>query len=219
MRVKLTKRLEVIASLVDGGVVADVGCDHGKLIYELLSKCRCKSAIVSDISASSLSKAENLLKGFSNVEAICCDGLSGYKFKHVDQCVISGMGGEEIISIISNSPIDIDTYILSPQKNEIKVKEFMLNRGYGLTYDRIIYDKGKFYHILKCEKFSQYKPKNRVEFEFGKDSFGTNDFKCFIEFERLKVNNLMPKVDLNKQKELTEYLELLEKASKRKEIK
>lgn len=219
MRVKLTKRLEIISSLVDGGVVADVGCDHGKLTYRLLNKGRCQSAIVSDISASSLSKAENLLKGFSNVEAICCDGLSGYKHKHVDECVISGMGGEEIISIISNSPIDIHTYILSPQKNEIKVKEFMLSRGYGLTYDRIIYDKGKFYHILKCEKFSQYQPKDNVEFEFGKDSFGTEDFKEFIEFERNKTINLMSKVDRNKEKELAEYLDLLEKASKRKETK
>lgn len=219
MKNKLPKRLEMIASLVGGGVVADVGCDHGKLIYRLLCDDRCKSAIVSDISAPSLSKAESLLKGFGNVEAICCDGLSGYKALHVDECVISGMGGEEIISIISNSPIDISTYILSPQKNEIKVKEFMLSRGYGLTYDRIIYDKGKFYHILKCEKKSQYKPKDRIEFEFGKDSFGTEDFKKFIDFERSKVITLISKVDLAKQKELAEYLELLEKASKRKETK
>lgn len=215
----LPKRLKVIAELVDGGVVADVGCDHGKLTYELVSRNRCKSAIVSDISASCLSKAVILLKGFENVEAICCDGLKGYKDKHVDQCVISGMGGEEIISIISNSPIDIASYILSPQKNVTKVKKFMLDLGYGLTYDRIIYDKDKFYHILKCEKNSINRPLDEVEFEFGKDSFGTTDFNKFLKYEMDKCMQLFKLVDDTKKAELSKYLELLKSATERKERK
>ncbi len=216
---KLPKRLKIIAELVDGGVVADVGCDHGKLTYELISKNRCNSAIVSDISASSLNKAIDLLKEFKNVDAICCDGLKGYKDRHVDQCVISGMGGEEIISIISNSPIDVASYILSPQKNETKVKKFMLDLGYGLTYDRIIYDKGKFYHILKCEKNSTYSPLDEVEFEFGKDSFNTGDFEKFLKYEVDKCENLLKLVGDTKKTEIGGYLELLKRATKRKERK
>lgn len=216
---KLPKRLEIIAKLVDGGVIADVGCDHGKLTNALIRQNKCDSAIVSDISASSLNKAINLLKDFKNVESICCDGLSGYKNKHVDQCIISGMGGEEIISIISNSPIEISSYILSPQKNEAKVKKFMLDLGYGLTYDRIICDKGKFYHILKCEKNSAYRPLDSVEFEFGKDSFGTEDFDKFVRYETDKMLGLVDLVDDIKKAEINDYLELLKSATERKEVK
>ena len=120
---KLSKRLEKIYNLVSGNIVADVGCDHGKLSHKLLSTDRCNFVYVSDISKPSLEKAEKLLSKYNCFEAIHCDGLRGYVDKAVDECVISGMGGEEIIQIIDSSPIDIPSYILSPQKNETKVKE------------------------------------------------------------------------------------------------
>lgn len=213
---KLPKRLEVIYSLVDGKVVADVGCDHGKLAYALLSTKKCDFVYVSDISAPSLKKAEVLLSDYKNFEAICCDGLKGYNNVSVEECVISGMGGEEIMGIISSSPIEINKFILSPQKNETKVKEFMLGLGYGIEFDKIIFDKGKFYRIFKCVKGSRHRPKDNVELEFGKDSFGTKDFMDFVEYESNKINNIIFSSMGERKKELTNYLDLLESARERK---
>ena len=62
------------------------------------------------------------------------------------------MGGDEIINIIKSSPIDINTYILSPQHNISDVKKFMISSGYSINYDKIIKDGHKFYNILKCQK-------------------------------------------------------------------
>ncbi len=213
---KLPKRLELIYDLVDEKVVADVGCDHGKLAHTLLDTKKCDFVYVSDISAPSLKKAQVLLGRFQNFEAICCDGLKGYKGKKIDECVISGMGGEEIMGIISSSPIEINKFILSPQKNETKVKEFMLGLGYGIEFDKIIFDKGKFYRVFKCVKGSSDKPKDKIELEFGRDSFGTKDFFDFVEYETNKVNNIIFSLAGERKQELTNYLDLLSNASKRK---
>ena len=97
---KLGKRLEVIASLVDRKRIADVGCDHGKLAYYLLDNGISDYAVVSDISRPSLNKAIDILsKTKYNFDYICCDGLSGYSGYNVDQAIIAGMGGDEIIKI------------------------------------------------------------------------------------------------------------------------
>ena len=80
-----------------------------------------------------------LLKDYDGkFEAICCDGLSDYKSHDIEECIIAGMGGFEIIKIIENSPIEISNFILSPQHNEIDVKKFMISCGYRITYDIII---------------------------------------------------------------------------------
>lgn len=216
---KLSKRLNQIYELVDGDIIADVGCDHGKLALELLKNNKCKFAYVSDISKDSLQKARDILVGYGNSEAICCDGLQGYEGKRVDECIISGMGGEEIMQIIFSSPIDIDTYILSPQKNEIRVKQFMLDRGYQITFDKIIKDKDKYYHIFKCKKGVYGEEIDILDLYFGKDSFLSKDgdLEQFIEYEINKVNNILPNADEGKRAILTDYLQLLEIANKRKE--
>ncbi|MBE5738447.1 MAG: SAM-dependent methyltransferase [Clostridiales bacterium] len=214
---KLSKRLNEIYYLVSGGTIADVGCDHGKLASALVESKKCLFAYVSDISKPSLEKAEKLLSGHDNFRAIHCDGLQGYVGSNVDECIISGMGGEEIIQIISSSPIDIPVYILSPQKNEVKVKEYMSSIGYGIVFDKIIKDKGKFYHIFRCEKGAKTNAQDELDLYFGRDSFeaGDTDFIEYLDYESNKTNNILDRVDSQKKEELIKYLDLLKLAKKR----
>ncbi len=215
---KLPKRLEKIYNLVSGNIVADVGCDHGKLSHKLLSTDKCKFVYVSDISKPSLEKAEKLLSKYDNFESIHCDGLKGYTDKFVDECVISGMGGEEIIQIIESSPITVPSYILSPQKNETKVKEYMMSLGYGIVYDEIVADKNKYYHIFKCEKGKESNIVDELDLIFGRDSFreSNEDLKFFIDYEINKSKNILCRVDEKKKEEIEKYIETLELAKKRK---
>ena len=215
---KISKRLEKIYNLVNGNIIADVGCDHGKLSHKLLSTDRCKFVYVSDISKPSLEKAEKLLSKYKNFESIHCDGLQGYSDKTVDECVISGMGGEEIIQIIDSSPIVIPSYILSPQKNETKVKEYMISQGYGIVYDEIVADKNKYYHIFKCIKGEQSNIADELDLVFGKNSFdkSNTDLIDFIENEIQKTMNIRDRVDEKRKEELDKYIATLELAKKRK---
>ena len=215
---KLSKRLQIIASAVTGKKIADVGCDHGKLVEYLLANNIVDSAIVSDISMPSLQKAIDLLSGKGyNFKYICCDGLIGYSQENIDECVISGMGGEEIVKIIKNSPIEINSFVLSPQHNNIMVKEFMLSLGYTINFDIIINDKSKFYNIFRCEKSDDKVGFSRFNLHFGKDNFinANNDCDAFVEKEILKTNSILHS-DFDGKQEWEEYLNILLEYKKRK---
>ncbi|MBE5758099.1 MAG: SAM-dependent methyltransferase [Clostridiales bacterium] len=216
----LSKRLLEISKLVSGEIVADVGCDHGKLSEYLLTHNICQKVFVSDISKSSLQKAIDLLTSKNlNFESICCDGLSKFNGIHIDECVISGMGGDEIVKIISSSPITIEKYILSPQHNEIDVKKFMLKNGYRIVTDKIIKDKNKFYTICKFEYTNEVYNYDEFDLHFGKDNFHSNnyDFKEYLEYQINKYMSLLERVDETREKEINNYLNLIKIAKKRLE--
>lgn len=215
---KLGKRLEVIASLVDKKRIADVGCDHGKLAFYLLDNGISDYAVVSDISRPSLNKAIDILsKTKYNFDYICCDGLSGYAGFEIDQAIIAGMGGDEIIKIISNSPISINSYILSPQHNNIDVKRFMLNNGYSIDYDIIVKEKNKFYNIFKCNKVNTPIVLSDYELVIG-GANKNNSNSAIDEFVAKEIDKVSAIIEKNKvvNPKLEDYLNILKEYQKRK---
>lgn len=215
---KLSKRLQMIADIVSQKIVCDVGCDHGLLARYLLDQSLVDYIYVSDISKPSLEKAIDLLScDYTNFKAICTNGLMGYQgINDIDECIISGMGGNEIINIIKTSPIMIDSYILSPQHNIIETKEFMLSLGYQIVFDIIIKDKHKFYTIFKCKKSNSSNNLSKLDLTFGKDSFtnAKSDIREYIEYMENKIKNLQDRVDENTKNVLIEKCELLNEAKK-----
>lgn len=208
---KISKRLEIITSLVNKKHVCDVGCDHGMLAYNLIKTGKVNKIIVSDISAPSLQKAIDLLTSKNcKFEAICCDGLSEYKDKKVDQCIITGMGGDEMIKIISSSPISVQSFILAPQHNNIGVKKYMIKHGYEIDFDIIILDKGKFYNIFRLNKCETPKKYEDYDLYFGKDNFvdKRSNIKDFVAFETLKIEKILQFGPID-NKELMDYYKLL----------
>ncbi len=129
---------------------ADVGCDHGYCTEYMLKCGLCKSAVISDISAKSLSKAERLLKDYVNVgcvTAVCCNGLEKIS-ETCDEVLIAGMGGEEIIEILKAAYIP-RLFVFQPMKNVQKLREYLLSCGAQITVDEPFYDGKKFYYVLK----------------------------------------------------------------------
>ena len=62
---KRTGRLDAVcAELSACGLFADVGCDHGYCTLYMLERGLCRGAVISDISAKSLKKAETLLAAY-----------------------------------------------------------------------------------------------------------------------------------------------------------
>lgn len=215
---KLPNRLQKIADLVTERNICDVGCDHGKLSHHLLSIGKVDNVIVSDVSMPSLQKAIDLLKGSGyTFESICCDGLQGYSGKHIDQCIISGMGGDEIIKIISNSPIEINSYILSPQHNILSVKRFMLSKGYNIDYDVIISDKNKFYNIIRCNKASTIPHFTDLQLIIGDANFIDESSTAdeFVKTEIAKLENIFKNNKVNNE-DLEYYYSVLRQYTKRK---
>ena len=70
--IKLDNRLTALLGEIEGEVLADIGCDHGKLAVASLLEGKCSKVIAGDISAESLKKAVKLAKEYGLEEKIDC---------------------------------------------------------------------------------------------------------------------------------------------------
>ncbi len=213
---KLSKRLTVLSDLVDGKIVADVGCDHGKLVRHLFDEQKIDFAYVSDISQDSLNKAIILLQKYQGkFKAICCDGLTKYGDAKIDQCVIAGMGGFEILNIIDKSNVKIPSYVLSPQHDQIELKKYLVSHNFKITFDIIISDKGKFYNIIKCEKSKETSSYTEFDLMFGKSNFESplSDIKDYIDYN-LKMLYQIKNNQKTTDDKVEKNIRLFEKAKK-----
>ena len=164
----MTERLEILYSLVTKGkIFADVGCDHGYISKAVLDDNRFEKVILSDVSSKSLQKARDLLSSYGDrVEFIVCDGFNGYS-QVPTEAIIAGMGGEEIVKILSGDILP-NRLILAPQKNAEKVRKTLIEKGYKILRDFTFYSAGKFYDAITAEKgVTEYSP---LEILFGKEN-------------------------------------------------
>ncbi len=164
-------RIEEICSYIDAcDSFADVGCDHGFCTEYALKSGKCKTAVISDVSASSLNKAEKLLKSYIDTgvcRSVCCDGLTAID-RDTEQVLIAGMGGMEIIKILKQSFIPRKA-IFQPMKNAPELRRFLIESGCKITADDLFRD-GKFYFIIKCERSGGTADYSKTELAFGRDS-------------------------------------------------
>lgn len=146
----MTARVEEICShLTPCKVFADIGCDHGYLSQYVLEHGLCERAYISDVSAGSLKKAATLLDKYVQAGKcfpVCADGLQGI-FEPCDLVLIAGMGGEEIVKILTDSDIP-PRFVLQPMKNSEKVRRFLLEHGARLERDYTFAADGKFYDLI-----------------------------------------------------------------------
>lgn len=180
-------RIEILCSYLDCcESFADVGCDHGYCTEYALKSGKCQSAVVTDVSAKCLAKAEKLLKSYIDsgiCRAVCCDGLARVP-EDTEQVLIAGMGGEEIIKILSQGFIP-RKFVLQPMKNAPKLRSFLLARGCKITADDIFRD-DKFYLIIKGEREGGSAAYSKSQLFFGRDSINNPVLKEYAREELTK---------------------------------
>ena len=178
---KLSIRLKKICDMVSySKTVADVGCDHGKVVAQLFLDNKIEYAYLSDISAKSVKKADDLLKELNissdKYQVIVTDGLNNYNVKDIDTVIIAGMGGLEIKKILINNNVDVKEFVLVPHNNDVELRKYLIKNNYKIDKDLIVKDANKYYNILKvtkgCSKL------NKLQMYFGKTNFEvvTDDF-------------------------------------------
>lgn len=182
---KLTKRLAAVCGELEKcDTFADVGCDHGYCTLYMLENGLCRTAQISDISAKSLKKAQALLSAYiaeGRVRPVVCDGLAGVD-RGTEQVLIAGMGGEEIVKILSDGFLP-PKLVLQPMKNAEKVRAFLLGRGYALLRDHTFYADKKFYDLIKAVKGGKQEEYNKDMLSFGRENIisPTEDFAKMLE--------------------------------------
>ena len=194
MRVILSKRLKAIASLVEGESIADIGCDHGKLGAYLYANNKIKKVINMDISASSLEKADELMKSYKGCETICrvSDGCDELDREEVSCVCLAGLGGTEIAKILERAFGEgkkYERFVLSPNRHQEKVRKTLADNGYGIVNDIWIKEGHHFYTAFSAEKGAKIPSDNEIY--YGINYRVDPIFKIFCEERIAHLNELL----------------------------
>ena len=177
------KRIDTLCSLLTPAkVCADVGCDHGYCTEYMLKNELCERAIFSDVSKGSLAKAEKLLAPYveeGRAVGVFGDGFYGVD-KSVDEVLIAGMGGSEIVYILSDEKHGFmpKRFVFQPMHDAEKLRRYILENGGYIEKDYTFQDV-KFYDVIvggKREEGGQVfdeTPYTDAEYEFGRDNLKT----------------------------------------------
>lgn len=147
-----SKRIDALCALLEKtDVFADVGCDHGYCTEYMLKNGLCERAIFSDISKGSLAKAEKLLSAFvvaGRATPVLGNGFFGVP-KDVGEVLIAGMGGSEIVGILSDKTHGFipKRFVFQPMHDSEKLRRYILEQGGYIERDFTFQD-DKFYDVL-----------------------------------------------------------------------
>ena len=146
------KRIDLIASLASGSnTICDIGCDHAYTVIKAIKDYGVSYAIASDINDGPLEIAKKNIaeKNMENkVKIIKSDGFKNIDLDF-DTAIISGMGGNLIIDILSNSldKIKNKKLIISANSDFYLVRKYLNNNGFIITDEHSIVDDNKYYEV------------------------------------------------------------------------
>ncbi|MCR4556634.1 MAG: class I SAM-dependent methyltransferase [Saccharofermentans sp.] len=163
----LTVRLEMVFEQVrmackepGAGRVIDVGSDHGYLAVRCLEEGLAGSVVCTEIHKEPAKRSEEALNeaGFADQSKVfVTDGLAGVLLKDKDIVVIAGMGGLNMIDIITRALNDNGsevlsnvTFVLQPQKSNDLVRRYLAENGFVLEDETVCYDRDIFYNCLRA---------------------------------------------------------------------
>lgn len=211
---KITKRLENIANLVEKGKsVIDIGTDHGLVPLYLAKNNISKDIIATDISAKSLKKLEDKLdKNLENIiKTEVCDGLDGIDIKENQIAIIAGMGAITIIDILSKD-IDkvrnFDYVICEGNIGNEKLRKFLNENNFIIDKDFLIKDGRKHYDIIRF-KNGKDRRLSLGEIYFGKFIYSENNPLLMKRIEQIYNKNLKFKENIEKYSKDKEGLGLI----------
>lgn len=185
----ISKRLNVIASLVDSNRIIDIGCDHALLDIYLTNKGI--NCVAIDNKETVLDKArENIKKNnlLDKIKIICSNGLENYNVLGNENVIIAGMGTNTILNIIQNKEFNkINTLIIQSNNNLYELRKKICKLGYYIDKEIVIFDK-KYYNIIRFKKgFKKY---SYFDYYFGLDM--NYEYKKYINNKIYKTYKNIP---------------------------
>ena len=152
MKVKLTPRLSAVASLVKGGgIIADIGTDHGYLPVYLIQSGKVESAIAADIGKEPLKNAEKAVEYYDLNDKITLrlsDGLREFAPTDANEIVFAGMGGTLIAEKLAETPwvknADIH-FIFQPQSRAEDLREYLYSNGFEIINELATHESRRVY--------------------------------------------------------------------------
>ncbi len=173
---------------------ADVGCDHGYCSEYVLEKGLCDNVLFSDVSRGSLAKAEKLLAPYvrqGKAKGVLGDGFYGVP-KDTETVLIAGMGGSEIVHILSDEKYGFmpKRFVFQPMHDGEKLRRYLLGNGGYIERDYTFFD-GKYYDVIvgRKKRTDEKQTYTDAEFEFGKENLFERG-EAFIRRTEKQIANI-----------------------------
>lgn len=210
---KLSKRLDAIASLVSTNSIIDIGCDHAYLDIYLASKnIKC---VGTDISGKVLKQALINVKNYkleNKIQLILSDGLSNVELKNEDTIIIAGMGTSTILEILKNYNKTNDIIISS--NNELcKLRSNIVKKGYHIFDEKVIFEKNHCYVIIKFR--TGIKKYTKIDYLLGPVSKKNKEYLKFLLNKNHEILQNIPKKYILKRIYLIRLSKTIEKLIKK----
>lgn len=157
--IRLDERLRCAFDLLQGAnIVADIGCDHGKLTAALLLDGGCDRVIAGDISPDCLNKTRKIVDRYGlqgRAEVRLGSGLSILAPGECDAAAILGMGGELMVELLQSSPTvaeRMERLVLQPMSGIEELRQWLYENSYRVKADRLIRVGSRWYQLLCVQK-------------------------------------------------------------------
>lgn len=146
---KLTKRLEEVFQLIpEGGVMADIGTDHGYLAASLIERTKAHFVIAADVNEGPLESAKEYIMSRGLFPMIDCrlgDGLTVLEKDEAELVTICGMGGFLMRDLIDASSYLPKHLVLQPQNGQAELRQYLVKKGYHIVKESLVEDMGRMY--------------------------------------------------------------------------
>ena len=216
MAQNLTPRLQAAATLVrGGGVLADIGTDHGYLPIHLVETGKINKAIAADIGKMPLENARKSVEQNALSDKISLrlsDGLKSFSPDDADEFVFAGMGGTLIAEKLSETPWIKDEkyhFIFQPQSRAEELRQFLYENGFQIEKE-IATHEGRRVYIA----FSAFYNGEKNEYTYADCFLGkllpTEDAKNHIKKQVLRLSDRYNSAVLSEEESKTLY-ETIEK--------
>lgn len=202
MIINLSERLSATASLIKGGgIVADIGTDHGYLPIYLIQSGKIERAIAADIGKMPLENARKSVAQYELTEKIelrLSDGLNSFKENEVNEIVFAGMGGTLIAEKLNETPwIKNENlhFVFQPQSRAEDLREFLFSNGFEIGTEIATHEGNRFYIAFEAFYTGEFR-----EFTVADCFLGnlpkTEDAKIHI---KKQVNRLQKRYEATKE--------------------
>jgi len=195
----ISERLKILANYVNkNDVVGDIGTDHGFIPIYLIENNKINRIIASDLNEGPLdnAKKELSLKGYLNkVDLRIGSGLTPYKPGEINTAIIAGMGGNLIRTILIEGKEHIkylNRLILQPMHGVEELRRWILNNGFRITDEDLLFENNIFYEIIVAEK-GEKQEYNETNIEFGFNMLNKNPeiSKSFLDMKIERIEKII----------------------------
>jgi len=195
--IKLSKRMQTVADMVNGKSVADIGCDHAFVSIYLIQSKKTENVIAMDVKDGPVSIAKDNIKmhGLQDYISVrLSNGFSAVNVGEIDCAIIAGMGGRLIVDILKAGVCHTDNginLVLQPQSDIDEVRRYLYEISYDITEEQMMIEEGKYYTIIKAEPSDNVVEYTEAELLYGRYLLNTKNETLMQYLQDSKKKNCM----------------------------